>query len=89
LAKIEEVAYDSVLHDSHDEDHIRIRPLALPKPIYGIAIEATKRYLHDFGWLQRSTTSDRELYDAMTERYPDWVSHQAWLMFGLAPAASR
>ena len=47
------------------------------------AIEATKRYLIDFSRLQESTTSDRELYDAMTELYPDWASHQAWLMFGL------
>ena len=45
------------------------------------AIEATKRYLRDFGRLQESTSSDQELYDAMTELYPDWVSHQAWLMF--------
>jgi glyoxylase-like metal-dependent hydrolase (beta-lactamase superfamily II) len=47
------------------------------------AIEATKRYLTDFGRLQEQTSSDRELYDALTELYPDWVSHQAWLMFGL------
>jgi glyoxylase-like metal-dependent hydrolase (beta-lactamase superfamily II) len=53
------------------------------------AIEATKQYLGDFGRLQGSTTSDRELYDAMTELYPDWVSHQAWLMFGLLPASKE
>ena len=46
------------------------------------AIEASKRYLTDFGRLQEATASDRELYDAMTALYPDWVSHQAWLMFG-------
>lgn len=46
------------------------------------AIEQSKHYLTDFGRLQESTSSDRELYDAMTELYPDWVSHQAWLMFG-------
>jgi len=45
-------------------------------------IEATKRYLTDFGRLQKATSSDRELYDAMTELYPDWVCHQTWLMFG-------
>jgi len=45
-------------------------------------IEASKRYLIDFGRLQEETSSDQELYDAMTELYPDWVSHQAWLMFG-------
>ena len=48
------------------------------------AIEESKRYLIDFGRLQESTSDDRELYDAMTELYPDWVSHQAWLMFGFA-----
>jgi glyoxylase-like metal-dependent hydrolase (beta-lactamase superfamily II) len=53
------------------------------------AVGATKRYLLDFGRLQGSTTSDRELYEAMTELYPDWISHQAWLMFGLAPATNR
>jgi len=50
------------------------------------AIDATKRYLSDFGRLQEATSDDRELYDAMTDLYPDWVSHQAWLMFGLAPS---
>jgi elongation factor G len=43
LAKVEEITFDSVLHDSHDEDHIHIRPLELPAPIYGVAIEASKR----------------------------------------------
>jgi len=46
------------------------------------AIDESKRYLTDFSRLQESATSDRELYDAMTELYPDWVCHQAWLMFG-------
>jgi len=48
-----------------------------------VAIEKSKRYLTDFGRLQKSASSDRELFDAMTELYPDFVSHQAWLMFGL------
>ncbi|HEY6874600.1 MAG TPA: MBL fold metallo-hydrolase [Geobacteraceae bacterium] len=48
------------------------------------AIEESKRYLTDFGRLQESTSSDRELYDAMTDLYPDWVCHQAWLMFGFS-----
>jgi hypothetical protein len=47
------------------------------------AIESTKRYLVDFSRLQESVSSERELYDAMTELYPDWASNQTWLMFGL------
>jgi hypothetical protein len=47
------------------------------------AIQASKRYLTDFGRLRESTSSEHELYDAMTELYPDWASHQTWLVFGL------
>jgi hypothetical protein len=47
------------------------------------AIEASKRSLTDFGRLKESTSSEHELCDAMTKLYPDWASHQAWLMFGL------
>jgi hypothetical protein len=47
------------------------------------AIAATKRYLTDFGRLKDSTSTDQELFDSMTDLYPDWVAHQAWLMFGL------
>ena len=46
------------------------------------AIDASKTYLTEFGRLKETTSGDRELYDAMTELYPDWVCHQAWLMFG-------
>lgn len=45
-------------------------------------IDESKRYLIDFSRLQEATMSDSELYDTMTELYPDWVCHQAWLMFG-------
>ncbi|HTY55629.1 MAG TPA: MBL fold metallo-hydrolase [Candidatus Binataceae bacterium] len=46
------------------------------------AIQDTKRYLQDFGRLQKTATSDRELFDQMTELYPHWVANQSWLMFG-------
>ncbi|MDN3520155.1 elongation factor G [Halomonas ramblicola] len=42
LTKVEEATLDSVLHDSHDEDHIHLRPVALPAPVFGLAIEATR-----------------------------------------------
>ena len=63
--------------------------IALPEPFEHDALELEGhelRNLSDFGRLQESTSGDRELYDAMTDLYPDWVSHQAWLMFGLAPS---
>ncbi len=43
VAKIEEIHYNSVLHGEGIADDLHLRPLALPKPMYGLAIEgATK-----------------------------------------------
>jgi glyoxylase-like metal-dependent hydrolase (beta-lactamase superfamily II) len=46
------------------------------------AIQDTKRYLQDFDRLQKTATSDQQLFDQMTELYPHWVANQSWLMFG-------
>jgi glyoxylase-like metal-dependent hydrolase (beta-lactamase superfamily II) len=46
------------------------------------AIEDTKRYLLDFDRLQKTATSDEELFNKMTGLYPHWVANQSWLMFG-------
>jgi glyoxylase-like metal-dependent hydrolase (beta-lactamase superfamily II) len=46
------------------------------------AIQETKRYLEDFDRMQKTATSDHELFDQMTELYPHWVANQSWLMFG-------
>lgn len=43
VAKVEEVQFDAVLHDSHDEDDYHVRPINLPQPMVGLAIEPTKR----------------------------------------------
>ncbi|WP_131110440.1 elongation factor G [Sulfuricystis thermophila] len=43
IAKVEEIEFDSVLHDSHDEDHIHLKPLEFPKPMQGLAVETTKK----------------------------------------------
>ena len=43
VAKVEELHFDAVLHDSHDEDHIHLAPLAFPKPMFGLAVEAASK----------------------------------------------
>ena len=43
VAKVEEIEFDSVLHDSHDEDHIHLVPLEFPKPMAGLAVETRKK----------------------------------------------
>jgi elongation factor G len=43
VAKVDDIEFDCVLHDSHDEDHIHMRPLEFPTPMHGIAIEPKRR----------------------------------------------
>jgi elongation factor G len=43
VAKVEEIHFDAVLHDSHDEDHIHLAPLAFPQPMHSLAIEPKRR----------------------------------------------
>ena len=43
MAKVDEIEFDCVLHDSHDEDHIHMRPLEFPVPMHGVAITPKKR----------------------------------------------
>jgi hypothetical protein len=43
VAKVEEIEFDSVLHDSHDEDHIHLKPLEFPQPMQGLAVETRRR----------------------------------------------
>jgi elongation factor G len=40
VAKVEEMHFDAVLHDSHDEDLITLAPLAFPSPMFGLALES-------------------------------------------------
>jgi len=39
VAKVEEIHFDAVLHDSHDEDQIHLKPLDFPHPMFGLAVE--------------------------------------------------
>ncbi|MCB1574751.1 MAG: elongation factor G [Dokdonella sp.] len=39
VAKVDEIHFDAVLHDSHDEDQIHLKPLEFPQPMFGLAIE--------------------------------------------------
>jgi len=43
VSKIDEIDFNAVLHDSHDEDHIRLRSLDFPTPMYSMAVETKKK----------------------------------------------
>lgn len=43
VAKVDDIEFDCVLHDSHDEDHIHLEPLAFPQPMQGLAVQTRRK----------------------------------------------
>ena len=46
-------------------------------------LDESRGYLEYYGQLRQAALPDRELFDAMVSRYPDWVSRQQFLILGL------
>ena len=42
ISKIEELHFDAVVHDSHDEDHHHLPPTDRPPPMQGVAVAAAR-----------------------------------------------
>ena len=43
VPKIDEIFFDAVLHDSHDEDHYHLKSVTFPPAMLGLAIRSEKR----------------------------------------------
>ncbi|WP_129135336.1 elongation factor G [Luteimonas sp. YGD11-2] len=43
VARVEELHFDAVLHDSHDEDHIHLAPPGFPQPMFGLAVTPARK----------------------------------------------
>lgn len=43
VAKVDDIHFDAVLHDSHDEDYYHLSSLTLPPPMCGLAIKPSRR----------------------------------------------
>lgn len=43
VSKIEDIGFDDVLHSSRDDDEVRMRSVAIPPPMYGVALELLER----------------------------------------------
>jgi elongation factor G len=43
VAKVDELDFDAVLHDAAEDDHIHLKPLAMPVPVHGLAVAPKRR----------------------------------------------
>jgi elongation factor G len=43
IAKIDEIQFDHILHDSAEDAHVHARPLELPTSVFGLAVTSKKR----------------------------------------------
>jgi len=58
VARIDELHFDAVIHDSHDEDHHHLKTVECPAPVHGIAVEPAAR-----GDEQKLSTALHKLLD--------------------------
>lgn len=43
VAKIDDIHFNALLHDSHDEDQVYLQSIDIPAPMYGLAIQTKSR----------------------------------------------
>jgi elongation factor G len=43
IAKVDDLAFDAVLHDAQEDEHIFLKPLDFPTPVHGLAISPARR----------------------------------------------
>ncbi len=43
VAKVDDIKYQAILHDSHDEDHYFLKAVDFPQPMFGVAVSAKTR----------------------------------------------
>ena len=43
VSRVDDIHFDAVLHDSHDEDHFHLSSIECPLPLFGLAINVAKR----------------------------------------------
>ncbi len=43
VAKVDDIMFDAVLHDSHDEDYIHLKPLLFPQSMSGLSVETQRK----------------------------------------------
>ncbi|MGD8208098.1 MAG: elongation factor G [Thiohalocapsa sp.] len=43
VARVDDIHFDAVLHDSHEEDHFHLTSIECPVPLFGLAVKVAKR----------------------------------------------
>ena len=43
IAKVDDLAFDAVLHDAQEDEHIHLKPLDFPTPVHGLSISPARR----------------------------------------------
>lgn len=43
LTRVEDIAYDAILHDAAEDAYVHLEPVPLPRPIYGLSVEPPRR----------------------------------------------
>lgn len=83
LAKVDDLAFDAVLHDAQEDEHIFLQPPEFPTPVHGIAISPTRRGDEQKLWELLSRLVDEDPCLRIEQVGQDGIHGHQTLVYGL------
>jgi elongation factor G len=83
IAKVDDLAFDAVLHDAQEDEHIFLRPLDFPTPVHGLAISPARRGDEQKLWEVLARLVDEDPCLRIEQTGQDGMHGQQTLVYGL------
>ncbi|MCF8206669.1 MAG: elongation factor G [Methylotenera sp.] len=83
IAKVDDLAFDAVLHDAQEDEHIFLRPLDFPTPVHGLAIAPARRGDEQKLWEALARLVDEDPCLRIEQTGQDGMHGQQTLVYGL------
>ena len=83
IAKVDDLAFDAVLHDAQEDEHIHLRPLDFPTPVHGLAISPARRGDEQKLWEVLARLVDEDPCLRIEQAGHDGTSGHQTLVYGL------
>ncbi len=83
IAKVDEIAFDAVLHDAQEDEHIFLQPLDYPVPVHGLAIAPVRRGDEQKLWDALARLVDEDPCLRLEHAAQDGMQGHQTLVYGL------
>ena len=83
IAKVDDLAFDAVLHDAQEDEHIFLKGLDFPTPVHGLAISPSRRGDEQKLWEVLSRLVDEDPCLRIEQASQDGMHGHQTLVYGL------